>query len=58
MLRQMVQVLKLLTVQNFIHLSEYWVVLLTQDVLVNFKLLLGDHEVLVLLVNFVNQVVD
>jgi hypothetical protein len=58
MLRQMVQVLKLLTVQNFIHLSENWVVLLTQDVLVDFKLLLGDHEVLVLLVNFVNQVVD
>lgn len=53
----MVQVFKLFGAQNFIHLCKYWVVLLTQYILVHFELLLRDHEVLVLLVDFVNQVV-
>jgi hypothetical protein len=55
MLGQMIQVLKLLLVQDIVHLGKDWSVFLLQNVLINLELLLAEHQALMLLVNLVHQ---
>lgn len=50
---QVIQVLELFFVKDLVHLGEDWRVLLLQNILIDFQLLLTEHKTLMLLVNLV-----
>lgn len=51
----MIEVLKFFLVKNLVHLAEDWSILLLQDILIDFELLLTKQQALMLLVYLVNQ---
>lgn len=51
---QVIEIFKFLLVENLVHLSKDWSILLLQNILIHLQLLLTKHETLMLLINLIN----